>query len=97
MAFNSAEWTIDYVAETVTNNDSIAGTNLPHTDETYVGQVLDLFKWLAQEFASTGQMDDVYPMASDTPTVFKWLDNWGFGHANDFKYLTGGDIKSSDG
>ena len=97
MAFNSGHWTIDYSAKTVTNNDSGTGANLPHSGETYLGEVLDLFKWLAQEFASTSQMDDTYPMASDTPTVFKWLDTWGFGHADDFKYLTGGDITSADG
>lgn len=98
MAFNSAEWTIDYGAKTVTNNDSAVGANLPHdASGTNQGTVLALFQWLATEFASTGQMDDTYPMTSDTPTVYKWLNDWGFGHADDYKYLTGGDITSSDG
>ena len=98
MAFNSADWLIDYDAKTVTNTDSGIGTNLPHdASGTYQGQVLHLFQWLAQEFASTGQMDDTYPMTSDTPTVYKWLNSWAFGHVDDYKYLTGGDITSSDG
>jgi len=98
MAFNSADWTIDYDAKTVTNDDSVAGTNLPHdVSGTYQGELLDFFQWLATEFANAGQMDDAYPIVSDTPTVYKWLNGWGFGHANDFKYLKGGDIWSSDG
>ena len=98
MAFNSAHWVIDYGAETVTNTDSVSASNLPHdASGTYQGEILDFFKWLAQEFASTGQMDDVYGIKSDTSTVFAWLGNWGFGHSNDYKYLTGGDITSADG
>lgn len=99
MAFNSTDWTIDYAAKTVTNNDSGVGSNLPSAvgDNTYVGSMLDFFKWLAQEFASTAQMDDPYPIRSDTPTVYKWLNGWGFGHADDTKYLSGGSIESSDG
>lgn len=98
MGFNSADWSIDYGAKTVTNNDSVAGANLPHDAiGTYQGHILEFFQWLALEFASTGQMDDTYPIVSDTPTVYKWLNGWGFGNANDYKYLTGGDISSSDG
>ncbi len=98
MAFNSGHWTIDYSAKTVTNNDSGTGANLPHdAGGTYQGAILDFFKWLAQEFANTGQMDDLYPIVSDTPTVYKWQNGWAFGHVDDYKYLTGGDIISSDG
>lgn len=98
MAFNSADWTIDYGAKTVTNDDSVAGTNLPHdAGGTYQGEMLEFFQWLAGEFAASGQMDDEYPIVSETPTVYKWLNDWGFGHANDYKYLKGGDIWSSDG
>lgn len=98
MAFNSADWTIDYVAKTVTNNDSGTGANLPHdASGTHLGQILDFFKWLATEFAKPAQMDDAYAIASDTPTVYKWINGWGFGHADDYKYLSGGDIISSDG
>ena len=98
MAFNSADWTIDYGAKTVTNDDSGTGANLPHdAGGTYQGDILDFFKWLAAEFASTSQMDDSYPIVSDTPTVYKWVNGWAFGHADDYKYLTGGDITSSDG
>ena len=98
MAFSSTHWTIDYGAKTVTNNDSGTGTNLPHdASGTYQGTVLAFFQWLAAEFASTGQMDDTYPMTSDTPTVYKWINGWAFGHADDYKYLTGGDVTSSDG
>ncbi len=92
------DWTIDYGAKTVTNNDSGSGANLPHdATGSRQGYVLNLFKWLATEFASSGQMDDAYPIVSDTPTVYKWINNWAFGHADDYKYLTGGDITSSDG
>ena len=98
MAFNSGHWTIDYSSKTVTNNDSGTGANLPHdAGGTYQGEILEFFQWLAQEFASTSQMDDTYPIASDTPTVYKWQQELAFGHADDYKYLTGGDITSADG
>lgn len=99
MAFNSSEWTIDYTAKTVTNNDSGTGANLASVvgNDTYVGEILDFFKWLAQTFASSAQMDDAYPIESNTPTVYKWINGWGFGHADDTKYLKGGAIESSDG
>ena len=98
MAFNSAEWTIDYGAKTVTNNDSGTGANLPHDiGGTNLGEILDFFKWIATEFANPSQMDDEYPIVSDTPTVYAWRNGWAFGHADDTKYLKGGDITSSDG
>ena len=98
MAFNSSDWTIDYAAKTVTNNDSASGSHLPHDAAgTYQGEILEFFQWLATEFAKPGQMDDLYGIKSDTPTVYAWINDWGFGHANDFKYLKGGDITSSDG
>lgn len=99
MAFNSADWTIDYVLKTVTNNDSGIGANLPSALGNYskVGTVLDFFKWLAAEFANSSQMDDDYAFVSDTPTVYRWVFDWGFGHADDSKYLQGGSITSSDG
>lgn len=99
MAFSSSDWTIDYSAKTVTNNDSGIGNNTAATlgNDTHVGPILDFFQWLATTFASTGQMDDLYPIQSDTPTVYKWLNGWGFGHADDTKYLSGGSIVSSDG
>jgi len=99
MAFNSSDWTIDYALKTVTNNDSGTGANLASVtgDKTYVGPILEFFQWLATEFASSAQMDDAYPIQSDTPTVYKWLNGWGFGHADDTKYLNGGSIVSSDG
>ncbi len=98
MAFNSADWTIDYTAKTVTNNDSGIGANLPHdASGTHQGELLEFFQWLAAVAASSAQMDDPYPIVSDTPTVYKWINNWGFGHTDDYKYLKGGDIWSSDG
>lgn len=98
MAFNSTHWTIDYAAKTVTNNDSIAAANLPHDAAgTYQGELLAFFQWLAGEFAASAQMDDLYGIKSDTPTVYAWMNGWAFGHANDYKYLKGGDIVSSDG
>lgn len=99
MAFSSAHWTINYGAKTVTNNDSGTGNNVPAVtgNQTYVGTCLAFFQWLATEFAAAGQMDDSYPIVSDTPTVYKWLNGWAFGHADDTKYLSGGDFTSSDG
>ncbi len=99
MAFNSAHWTIDYVAKTVTNNDSGTGANVPAVtgNQTFVGSCLEFFQYIALTFANSAQMDDSYPIVSDTPTVYKWLNGWAFGHADDTKYLTGGDFTSSDG
>ncbi len=97
--FNSNHWSIDYDAKTVTNTDSGTGARLPSAtgDQSGVGETIDLFQWLATTFASPTQMDDTYPMESQTPTVFKWLSGWAFGHADDYKYLSGGAIESSDG
>lgn len=99
MAFNSSHWTIDYSLKTVTNNDSGTGNNVPAVtgNQNFVGTCLAFFQWLATEFASAGQMDDTYPIVSDTPTVYKWQNGWAFGHADDTKYLSGGDFTSSDG
>jgi len=99
MAFNSAHWTINYTAKTVTNNDAGSGTNLPSAfgDYTYVGAMIDFFQWLATTFANNAQMDDPYPIQSDTPTVYKWLNGWTFGSANDYKYLQGGSIEDPAG
>jgi len=94
MAFSSADWSINYGTKTVTNTDAAAGSNLPSVrgDKNYVGTVLAFFQWLAGEFAAAGQMDDDYPIESQTPTVYRWLNGWTFGHANDYKYLEGGSI-----
>ena len=99
MAFNSADWSIDYDLKTITNNDSGTGNNVPAVfgDNTYVGTCLLFFQWVATTFANSTQMDDLYPIKSDTPTVYAWLEGWGFGHADDTKYLSGGDFTSSDG
>lgn len=100
MAFNSAHWTIDYALKTVTNNDSGTGSNVPAVtgNQTYVGSCLAFFQWLATTFAASAQMDDAYPIVSDTPTVYKWQNGWAFGDEDeDTNYLTGGDFTSSDG
>lgn len=99
MAFSSADWTINYGSKTVSNNNSASGSNLPSALGNYskVGPILEFFQWLATEFASTSQMDDTYPIQSDTPTVYKWLNGWTFGHANDYKYLNGGSIEDPVG
>ncbi len=99
MAFTSTDWAIDYVNKTVTNDDSGTGDWLPAAfgDNTHVGPILELFQWLAAEFAATAQMDDEYGIESQTPTVFKWLQGWTFGHADDFKYLEGGSIEDPVG
>lgn len=98
MAFSSADWTINYALKTVTNDDSGTGNNLPQATGDYskIGPVLDFFQWLALEFANSSQMDDDYAFVSDTPTVYRWVNDWAFGHADDFKYLNGASITSSD-
>ncbi|MEA2038100.1 MAG: hypothetical protein U9O94_11435 [Nanoarchaeota archaeon] len=98
MAFLSTDWTIDYSLKTVTNNDSGTGNNLPVATGDYskVGPVLEFFQWLAAEFAASAQMDNPYAFVSDTPTVFRWVEGWAFGHADDYKYLDGASIESSD-
>jgi len=99
MAFVSTDWTIDYALKTVTNDDSGTGNNIPFVLGTYakVGPILEFFQWLATEFANSSQMDDTYPIESQTPTVYKWLNGWTFGNANDFKYLDGGSIEDPVG
>ena len=92
--FNSSHWAIDYVAMTVTNNDSATGNNLPSVTGNYdhVGEMLAFFQWLALTFASGSQMDDTYPISSETAREYTWQEGWKFGHVNDYKYLKGGAI-----
>ncbi len=99
MAFSSTDWTIDYTNKTIGNDDSATGTNLPaaYGDNTYVGDILEWFQWLAGEFAATSQMDDAYGIVSDTPVVYRFLEGWTFAHANDFKYLSGGSVEDPIG
>ena len=99
MAFNSTHWSIDYSAKTITNTDSGTGARLPSVtgDQSGVGTVLAWFQWLATTFAASAQMDDSYPVVSDTPTVYRFINGWAFGHADDYKYLSGGGIESADG
>ncbi len=81
------DFTINYTAKTVT-----------HTAGTTVYTTLAFFQWLAAEFAAQAQMDDPYSLVSDTPTVYRWVNDWAFGvEATDYKYLKGGAIESSDG
>jgi hypothetical protein len=81
------DFTINYTAKTVT-----------HTSGATVYTVLAFFQWLAAMFAAQSQMDDLYAFVSDTPTVYRWTNNWAFGSAaNDIKYLKGGSVQSSDG
>jgi len=100
MAFNSAHWTIDYATKEIWNTDSTIGARLPIATGDYsgVGEILEFFQWLAGEFASSGQMDDTYPIESQTPTVYKFLNGWTFKYpAEDFKYLKGGTIEDPAG
>lgn len=99
MVFNSADWSIDYANKEVTNDDAGTGDWFPSAfgDDTHVGDILDFFQWLATTFAATAQMDDEYPIQSDTPTVYKWLNGWTFAHADDYKYLKGGSIEDPVG
>jgi hypothetical protein len=80
------DWTINYSAKTIS-----------HTSGETVYTVLQLFQWLAAEFASQSQMDDDYAFVSDTPSVYRFVNDWAFGTpATDYKYLSGGSIASSD-
>lgn len=100
MAFNSAHWTIDYANKDIGNTDSGSGTRLPVNTGDYsgVGTVLAWFQWLATEFANNAQMDDPYPIESQTPTVYQFLNGWTFNDpAEDFKYLEGGSVSDPVG
>lgn len=99
MSFTSTDWSIDYVNKEINNDDAGTGNWLPAAfgDNTHVGPILEWFQWLAAEFAATAQMDDPYGIVSDTPTVYKFLNGWTFGHADCFKYLEGGSIEDPSG
>jgi hypothetical protein len=78
--------TINYTNKTVT-----------HTSGTDVYTSLAYFQWLAGVFAASAQMDDYYPLVSDTPTVYRWTNDWAFGDSTaDIQFLKGGSIESSD-
>ena len=80
------DWTINYGAKTVT-----------HSSGTTVYTMLAFFQYLATEAAKSAQMDDPYPIQSDTPTVYKWLNGWYFGvEATDTQFLSGGSIVDDD-
>lgn len=80
------DWTINYGAKTVT-----------HTSGSTVYTVLAFFQWLATTFAAQAQMDDDYAFVSDTPTVYRWVNDWAFGAGNtDTQFLSGGSIESAD-
>ena len=79
--------TINYTSKTVT-----------HTSGATVYTSLAYFQWLAGVFAASAQMDDYYPLVSDTPTVYRWTNGWSFGDSTaDIQFLKGGSIQSSDG
>ena len=76
---------------------SYAGKTVEHTSGATVYTVLDFFQWLATTFAASSQMDDDYAFVSDTPTVYRWVNNWDFVDATaDVQFLQGGSIESSD-
>jgi len=100
MAFNSAHWSINYSTKVIGNTDSGVDARLPVTTGDYsgVGTVLEWFQWLATTFASSDQMDDTYPIESQTPTVYRFLNGWTFADPdNDYKYLSGGSIADPSG
>ena len=81
------DWTITYGAT----------KTVEHTSGTTVYTVLEFFQWLAAEFAASAQMDDDYAFVSDTPTVYRWVNDWDFGApSTDYKFLKGGSVESSD-
>jgi len=97
MAFNSTDWIIDFTGQTVTNVDSGVGDNLPVTTggTWFVGEMLEFFQWIAQESSTGTTIQHTYPINSVTPRVYEWVNGWGFGDVNDYKYLQGGSIISS--
>jgi len=100
MAFSSAHWSISYAGKTITNTDSGTGNRLPSFTGDYsgVGTVLAWFQWLATTFANNAQMDDPYPIESQTPTVYRFLNGWTFANEDeDYKYLEGGSIEDPSG
>lgn len=82
------DWTITYGAT----------KTVQHTSGSTVYTVLEFFQWLAAEFAAESQMDDEYAFVSDTPTVYRWVNDWAFGaESTDYKFLSGGAVESADG
>lgn len=82
-----SDFTIDYGAKTVT-----------HTSGSTVYTALEFFQWLATTFAAQTQMDDDYAFVSDTPSVYRWVNDWAFGApSTDNQFLKGGSVESSDG
>lgn len=81
------DFTIDYTAKTIT-----------HTSGATIYTVLAYFQWLAGVFAQSSSMDDDYSFVSDTPTVYRYTNDWAFGDSTaDIQFLKGGSIESSDG
>jgi hypothetical protein len=81
------DFTINYTAKTVT-----------HTSGADIYTVLQYFQWLAGVFAASSQMDDYYAFVSDTPTVYRYTNDWNFGDSTaDIQFLKGGSVESSDG
>ena len=99
MAFDDQDWYIDYENKKIGNQDNSVGANFPATlgNTSKVGTVLAFFQWCASTFAASTQMDDDYAFVSDTPTVYRWVNDWGFQlDGSDYKYLSGGSIASAD-
>ena len=81
------DFTINYGSKTV-----------EHTSGATVYTVLAFFQWLATIFAASAQMDDAYAFVSDTPAVYRWVNDWDFADSTaDVQFLKGGSIESSDG
>ena len=77
---------------------SYAGKTVEHTSGATVYTALAFFQWLAAEFAASAQMDDDYAFVSDTPTVYRWVNDWDFVDSTaDVQFLSGGSIESADG
>ena len=77
------DWTVDYVAKTVT-----------HTAGTTVYTVNALYSYLMDLFDELGQMDDSVPMSAQTPTEYSLINGWDFGaEATDIQFLSGGNLQ----
>jgi len=85
MAIDS-DFTIDYTLKTIT-----------HTANANVYTVLEFFQWCASTFAFSEQMDDDYAFLSDTPTVYRWVNEWDMGDETSYEFLKSGSVETSDG
>lgn len=91
MGFNTSDWTIDYATKEIYNNNSATIDN--QGIDTFIGETILWYQWLASTFINTSQMDDPWPINAITNTDFEFENGWTFRYPlQDYKYLKGATI-----